>query len=174
MKRASRTIQSAYLDTKGTLVAYYDELRNGHRVGESVDIHYGYAKLWIAPVEDSHAARGTPGRIIFPRYSNTAVLRLAKGGRFQARMASAANGSENTRRLGLAVQYVHLYLAHGEELSWHDIPGQMSATFTIQQGAEYEIAPNYRAGQHLPGYNDPLINKVTGTHPDADKTEEAA
>lgn len=174
MAKLSRKLTGAYLDTKGTLLCYFDERREGHKIGETSDVHYGYCRLWIAPAEDRHTMYGTPGRIIFPGDSDLlAMFRLSKGGRFQARMASVSNGSENTKRAGIAVQWVELRMAKGETISWHDFPGLMSPTFTIQQGEEYILPSDLRAGQNLNGYPHSLINKVTGTHPDAAKQEVA-
>src|SRR3954451_8658715 len=114
MSKSSRQVQSAYIDTKGTLACYFDEYRNGHKIGETVDIHYSYCKVWMAPLEPRHTMYGTPGRIILPSWGNSAVLRLAKGGRFECRQASLENGSENCKRAGIAIQYVQLRLANNE------------------------------------------------------------
>lgn len=174
MAKSSRQVSSAYLDTKGTLVTYFDEYRNGHKIGETADVHYSYCRLWIAPGEERHTMYGAPGRIILPRYGNTALVRLCKGGRFEARMAALSNGSENCKRAGIAVQYIELQLASKETLAWHDTPGLMSPCITIQQGEEYVTAAGYRAGQRLPGYGDTVINKVAGTHPDDAAKSEVA
>lgn len=174
MAKSSRQMSCAYIDTKGTLLCYFDELRNGHKIGDTVDIHYGYCKVWIAPCDLRHTMYGAPGRIILPRYGHSAVVRLAKGGRFECRMASLENGSENTKRAGIAVQYIQLRLANGETIEWHDTPGLMCAGITIQQGEEYLTSAGHRAGHRLTEYDSPVINKLTGVHPDDAAKSEVA
>jgi hypothetical protein len=174
MAKSSRQMSCAYIDTKGTLVVYFDEFRHGHKIGETVDIHYAYCKLWMTPAEDRHTMYGAPGRIILPRYGHSAVVRLAKGGRFECRMAALSNGSENTRNAGIAVQYIQLRLANNETIEWHDTPGLMSPGIVIQQGEEYLTRAGHRAGHRLTENDSPVINKVTGVHPDDAAKSEVA
>lgn len=175
MAKSSRKPSTAYLDTKGTLLQYFDELRDGRKVGASVDIHYQYCKLWMAPVEDRHTMYGTPGRIIFPRYGNSALVRLSKGGRWECRPGSIENGSENTKRLGIRVQFAELRLAGkgNETLSWHEFPGAMSCDIEMQLGEQYLTRSDARAGMYLDDCERSLVLHVTGKHPDAEKTEVA-
>lgn len=170
MAKSTRQATGYYLDTKGTLITYFDELRNGRKIGETVDLHYAYATLWIAPHKDE--PNYIAGSLIFPRWGNTAVPRLAKGGKFEARRADINNGSDNTRRLGLRIQNVTLRLASGETLSWHDMPGVLSETISIQVGDGYVKPAGLRAGEYLQGAESVLINKVTGIHPDSAAKQE--
>jgi hypothetical protein len=162
---SSRVATGYYLDTKGTLTTYFDELRNGRKIGETVDLHYSYCRLWITPLQTDNSY--VPGGLCFPRWGNTAVPKLAKGGKFEARRGDVNNGSDNTKRLGLRIQTVTLHLANGGSLMWHDMPGVLSEAIHIQVGEECVKPAGLRAGQYLQGIDLILINKVTGIHPDS-------
>jgi hypothetical protein len=166
--RINRDLTGSYLYADGTLVQCFDEKRNGSKIGETVDVTYGYCKVNIYDRDqENHFARPVEqGRIVIHRYSDNAFVPLAKGGRVLAKTANLKSGSEKTREMGLAVQYVELTMKNGLNLGWSDIPGVLGSTFTVQSGSEYgEISQDLKPGDKW-GFVS-VVNKVVNLRKEA-------
>jgi hypothetical protein len=167
-QRLTRSLTCSYLYSDGTLLQTFDEKRNGTKVGETVDITYGYCKVYIYDNESSPRAVDV-GRIVIHRYSDDAFVPLAKGGKVTAKLPNLQSGSERTRELGFKVQFVELTMKNGLSLSWSDIQGVLGSTFTVQSGSDLgKMSQDFKPGDRWG--HDAVVNKVR----DLRKKEETA
>lgn len=160
MAKTFREKTAEYLLSDGTLISLYEERRDCMKIGETADVTYGYCQVSVYESYESSGGYRTaqPGRIVISKYSNDGFTALAKGGKVTASMPSVCGGSENTKKQGLAVQYVWLVTKSGQKLVWCDIPSILSSNFTVQVGEKYVEGPK-RSGDLL--WGDIRIWKVT-------------
>ncbi len=130
----SRTLNCQYLYTDGTLVAVYEERKGGVVIGETVDITLGYAKVILSKRTELFFGPkdAVIGRIVLHRGAEGFVT-MAKGGTVAATMPTIEAGSENTRKLGIAVQCVTLTTKAGVKLEWSETPSILSSNFHLQE-----------------------------------------
>jgi hypothetical protein len=167
-QRITRNLTCSYLYSDGTLLQTFEEKRNGAKIGETVDITYGYCKVYIYDNDASPRAVDV-GRIVIHRYSDDAFVPLAKGGKVVAKLPNLQSGSEKTRELGFKVQYVELTMKNGLSLSWSGIEGVLSSSFTVQSDSDYgTMSRDFKPGDRWG--HDAVVNKVT----DLRKKEQAA
>ena len=132
----SRELHVAYLYGDGHLVKLFHEKRDGEEIGETAEVYEGFFK--------SH---GWKGRMIIScvyDYDIEAYLSVIEGGRVMVSEASVEHGSDNTKRLNLAVgsigvQPVSKKKKHsgGGWLRWTMLPGVLSQEMRYQP--EHEI-----------------------------------
>jgi hypothetical protein len=153
MAKTFREKTAEYLLSDGTLISLFDERRDGTKIGETADITYGYCEVSVYESYESSGRYRTakPGRIVISKYSNDGFTALAKGGKVTGSMPSVCGGSENTKKQGLAVQYVWLVTKSGHRLVWCDVPSIINSNFTVQVGEQYLAGGPKRAGDVLWG-----------------------
>jgi hypothetical protein len=176
MKRNSkvtRTLSCEYLltDGSGSLIQLFEEFRDGVRIGETADITLGYCKVTVhESYSDVYSFRQDRphGRIVLHR-GEYGFSKLAKGGKVSGTVPNIEGGSESSKRLGHAVQYVWLETKNGDKLDWCDVPSVVGSRFTVQMGDQYKLPETVQVGYRL--WSDIPIMKVTDLRPK--ETEQA-
>lgn len=156
MAKLERKRSCSYLYADGTLVVLFEESRGFVKVGETADVHYGWAK---ASFVDARKHGTDTARAIFSRY-DTSYEQLMKGGRVEFYEAALSHGSKNTQARSIAVQYIKIRTKQGLELSWHDFPALMSPVMTIQIGEQHVVKPDLKPGDWF--WSGVYVSKVTG------------
>jgi hypothetical protein len=167
----SRKATYAYLYSDGTLVQLFNELRGNNKIGETADITYNYCDVALMKGFSYTDRTSKSGRIVFQGIDNgQGFIKLAKDGKVRAHEACLVAGSNKTRDLGIAVQYVVLTTKSGIELSWNEVPGILSGSFLVQVAEQWTIMQSLQSGDRL--WSDVRVNKVTRNG--ANKKEVAA
>ena len=115
----------SYLYADGHAVICYEQTV---KVGKSIQTleYVVIHEKWT----DAHLS--FKGRLCFSRYS-CALLTLAKrASHIRASIPSTENGSDNTRRLGIAVGNLSFEFPNGQSLYWNSMPAVISDQFTYQ------------------------------------------
>lgn len=124
MKHQKQTC--AYLYADGHAVILYEQkvkLGGASQTVEYAVIHEQWTK----------ASLSFKGRLCFSRYGSAAMLDLCKRAvSIKACPPSTENGSENTRKLGLAIGNLSFDFADGSYLYFNYMPDLISGQFTYQ------------------------------------------
>lgn len=157
MAKLERKRSCSYLYADGTLVVLFEESRGFVKIGETADVHYGWAKASF--YADSHAQKAENARAVISRYEDS-YAQVMKGGRVEFHEAALHHGSKNTQARSIAVQHIKLRTKQGLELCWHDFPALMSPVMTIQIGEQYAVKTDLHPGDWL--WTGVYVSKVTG------------
>lgn len=161
-----RKLSCSYLYTDGTLIQIFDESRltEGREImiGQTADVTLGYCTFSLSKRIERFRATEVQGRIVFSRYEAVGVLELARGGKIEATMPNLEQGSQNTKKRGLEVQYVSITSAKGLKLDWCEIPSLIGGTFCLQDDAHLVAPIEYTVGAR---WGDTRVMRVKDLRP---------
>lgn len=122
---SKKKIRSSYLYADGHAVIIYEKEDKDAGTVEFVEVH----EKW------TNARLGFKGRLTFGQFEQE-MLHLAKRAyAIEAKEPRTDYGSENTKRMGIAVGYLTYEMrpgGYGSSLHWTTMPGVISAGFTYQ------------------------------------------
>ncbi len=133
--KVERRQMHSYLYSDGTLVDTFEEYRGDVKLGETVDLTLGFAKVTITASYDD----GTPaeGRIIFAEYDTKGMIALMRGNPVVVSLPSSKAGSENTRNLGITVGYLKIIHPKFGKLTWMEFGNLIGTEYHTQVGSTY-------------------------------------
>jgi hypothetical protein len=125
----------AYLYADGHAVIIYEQtVKLG---GTTTDIEYA-----VIHEEYCHAHLGFKGRLCFGRCTAIAMLDLAKRATaIRASVPTTENGSENTKRMGIAIGSLSFEFSNGGHLYFNSMPDIISGQFTYQPETDEAFDP---------------------------------